>query len=115
MRRAAGQLRDRITIERPIADDSFDGSGSGNWEVVALVRANVEDILPSRAERIDGGINLASRPANVLIRYRPGIDAGMRFVMGNRVMEIIAGPAMTHCRRWLQFRVEDHSTAGGGA
>ena len=111
----AGQLDRRIRIERPVSDDSFKGAGSGSWALVATVWAEVKDVLPSRGERLAEGINIAARPARVRIRWRNDVTPAMRFVMGARVMQIVAGPAEIGRREELQFMVEDYSTAGGGA
>ncbi len=112
----ASRLKDRIRIERPVTDSGFKGAGSGGWALVAKdVPAEVEDVLPSRAERLAEGINIATRPARVIIRDRPGITAAMRFVMGDRIMQIVAGPAVNNKLRALEFMVEDYSVAGNAA
>lgn len=110
-----GRLNRLITVERPVADPSIDGAGAGTWEPVAQVWAEVQDALPSRAERIDSGINLASRPARVRMYWRSDITADMRFAMGGRIMDIVSGPAEIGFREGLEFMVVDHSAAGGGA
>lgn len=124
---ARGRLRHRIRIERPEADTSFDGAGSGAWVLVAEVWAHIEDALPSRAERLDDGINIAARPARVRMGYRSGITPNMRFVhrwatvdttidySGARIMQIVSGPAELGNRDGLEFMVEDYSTAGNTA
>jgi len=112
---AAGRLRQRIRIERPQADDSFDGAGSSGWTLVAEVAAEVQDMLPSRGERLADGLNIATRPARVRIRWRDDVTAAMRFVMGTRVMQIVGGPAELGRREALEFMVETYSTAGGEA
>lgn len=110
-----GSFNRRITIERPVADDSFDGAGSGSWAPVASVWANVQDALPSRAERLADGLNIASRPARVRMRYRTDITPAMRFVIGDRIMQIVAGPAEMGFREEIEFMAEDYSTAGNPA
>ena len=110
-----GTLDRRIRIERPIADDSFDGAGSGTWEQVTTVWANVKDALPSRAERLGEGINMAARPARVRMRYRADVTADMRFVMGERIMQIVSGPAELGRREALEFMVEEYNPAGNPA
>jgi head-tail adaptor len=112
---AIGQLDRRIRIERPIADASFDGAGSGAWALVAEVWAQVQDALPSRAERLADGINVAARPARVRMHYRADVTPSMRFVMGDRVMQIVSGPAELGRRDGLEFMVEDYSSAGNPA
>ena len=109
-----GDLDRRITVERPVPDKAADGAGSGSWERVAAVWAEVRDSLPSRSERLADGINVATRPARVRMRYRVGITPDMRFVMGDRIMQIIAGPAELGRREGLEFMVEDYSSAGNG-
>ncbi len=73
----AGDLDKRIRIERPIPDNAIDGAGSGAWELVATVRAQIRDELPSKGERIQSGINLASRPARVRMRWRGDVTAAI--------------------------------------
>ncbi len=119
-----GALRDRIRIERPIADESFAGAGSGTWQKVAEAWAEVQDVLPSRGERVANGINLATRPARVRMSHRTDITPDMRFLLlrrragdwiVERVMQIIAGPATIRQPYGVEFMVEDYSTAGDGA
>lgn len=114
---SAGDLRSRIRIERPVADTSLDGAGSGSWELVAEVWAEVQDMLPSRSygERLTDGINLASRPTRVRMRYRTDVTPDMRFVVGARILQIIAGPAELGWREGLEFVAEDYSAAGNAA
>lgn len=123
----ASRLKDLIRIERPVASSGFAGAGSGTWELVAEVRAEIKDALPSRAERLAGGINVATRPARVRMRYRSDVSPDMRFVLGAhvvddeviytgaRIMQITAGPAELGSREGVEFMVENYSTAGNSA
>lgn len=114
----AGELDKRIRIERPIADNSFDGAGSGSWDLVAgaeAVAASVVDSLPRRAEKESDGITTSTRSARVRMRYRPDITPDMRFVHGTRVMMIVSGPAELGRRGGLEFMVEDYRPAGNAA
>lgn len=110
-----GSLNRRIRVERPVADATFDGAGSGTWERVAEVWCSVLDALPSRGERLADGINAAARPSRVRMRYRDGITPDMRFVMGSRIMQIVSGPAELGHRDGLEFMVEEYSPAGNAA
>ncbi len=105
----------RVSIERPVADNTLKGAGSGAWAPLDEVWASVVDVLPGRSERLADGINLATRPARVRIRFRSDITANMRFVMGSRIMQIISGPAEIGRGEELEFMVEDYSTAGNPA
>ncbi|WP_109808799.1 head-tail adaptor protein [Sphingosinithalassobacter portus] len=127
---AAGALRHLIRVQQPVADASFDGAGSGAWHTVAEVRANVTDLLPSRGEKLADGLNIATRPARVRIRYRAGLRANMRVLIGHyvaaegggvpewitdRTAQIITVPAELGWREGLEFMIEDYSTAGNPA
>jgi SPP1 family predicted phage head-tail adaptor len=111
----AGRFDRRIAIERPVADTSLDGAGSGTWAPVAQVWAEVQDTLPSRAERLGEGINIAARPSRVRIRYRADITPDMRFLFGDRIMLIVSGPAEIGRREALEFIVEDYRPRGNPA
>ncbi len=129
MKRPRTRDRNRqLRIERPIADPSFTGAGSGSWEKVDDVRASVLDVLPSRSERLADGINLATRPARVRMLFREDVKPDMRFVMGAtivddvvvdysaaRIMQIVSGPAELGRREGIEFMVEDYSAAGNAA
>jgi head-tail adaptor len=119
----------RLRIERPVPDESFDGAGSGTWEPVAEVWANVQDVKPSRGERLAEGLNVATRPARIRIRHRAGIDSSMRALIGHyvngendqrewvtdRTVQIITEPAELGRREAIEFMVESYRPAGNGA
>jgi head-tail adaptor len=111
----ARKLDRRVLIQRPVSDESFDGAGSGQWLDVDTVWANVQDALPSRGEQLADGINVASRPARVRMRFRVDVTPSMRFVIADRIMQIIAGPAELGRRDGLEFMVEEYTPAGNGA
>lgn len=114
--RGLGSRTDKLVrLERPVADDSLDGAGSGTWALVDEVWAEIVDMLPSRGERLATGINLATRPARVRMRYRDDISNGMRLVLGARIMQIITVPAELGRREGLEFMVEDYNPAGNPA
>ena len=119
-----GPLRDRIRIERPVADSSFAGAGSGNWQKVAEAWAELRDVLPSRGEKLADGINIATRPARLRMNYRSDVTADMRILLLRRVsgewvvtrtLQIVAGPAEIGRRSGIELMVEDYSTAGNAA
>lgn len=114
------KLNRRVRIERPIPDTSLDGAGSGTWELVKVVWAEVQDMLPSRGERLAEGINVAARPARVRIRYRDDVRSDMRMVLlwkgvPERIMQIVSGPATLGSRDGLELMVEDYRPAGNPA
>lgn len=111
----AGNFDRRVRIERPVASTAFKGAGSGTWELVAEVLAEVRDAFPSRGEQAAGGFPSLTRPARVRIRFRTDITASMRMVMGGRIMQIVAGPAEIGRREALEFVVAEYSPAGNQA
>jgi head-tail adaptor len=108
-----GRLDRRIRIERKVAASGFTSAGKDEWETVVTVWAQVQDVLPSRGEKLADGMSMASRPARIRIRYRAGITSDMRIVHGARVMQITAGPAELGRREALEIMAEDYSTQGG--
>ena len=115
-----GKLRDRIRIERPVKDNAFDGAGSGSWALVGHAWAEVEDMIPSRGDRMADGINVSRRPARVRMAYRSGITSAMRIVLldGDRQIRtavIITPPATLGRKEGLEFIVEDFAAAGNRA
>lgn len=126
---AAGSLNRRIRIEKPVADNSFDGAGSGTWQQVTETRASVQDMLPSRSEKLADGLNIATRPSRVRIRYREDVGSSMRVLIGRylkdegglltwqttRIAQITTVPAEIGNREGLEFMIEDYSTSGNPA
>jgi SPP1 family predicted phage head-tail adaptor len=108
-------LDKEIRIERKVADTSFEGAGSETWEEVATVRANIEELRVARSERMSEVVNVAARPARVLIRMLDGIDSSMRIIYGARTLEIVAGPVELGRREGLEMMTQEYSTRGNPA
>jgi len=113
---SALKYKDRIRIERlVVAGDPMDpdyGTVAPSWELLAEVWAEVQDVMPSRAEETKQGIRLAIDSARVRIRYRGDVTPDMRIVEKNgrkRTLGIIAGPAALGGMRELEFMVERKS------
>jgi head-tail adaptor len=111
----SGGMNDLIRVERPVADQLFDGAGSGAWVLVDEVWAEVQDVLPSRGERASNGFNMATHPARVRMHFRDDITSDMRFIDGAHVMQIISGPARIERGARIEFMVEDYTSAGNAA
>ena len=124
-----GKLKDRVRFERPVAKKGLAGAGSGTWEPVCEVWAEVQDALPSRGERLTDGINATARPARVRLAYRPGLDTSMRIHVGrnlkdangdvawhtDRTLQLVSGPAELGRREGLEFMAEEFNPAGNAA
>lgn len=110
-----GDLPHQITFERKVADGSFDGAGTESWQEVVTVWAQVQDVLPSRGERVADGFTTANRPARIRLRYRTDITSDMRIRFGARVMQIISGPAELGMKDGLELMAEQYQPAGGAS
>lgn len=77
--------------------------------------ANVQDILPSRAESTANGLAMGVQQSRLRMPGAGTVTATMRAVLhnrGDRVMQIIAGPALLDDRVHYEFMLEFYSTAG---
>ena len=84
-----GQLRDRITIQRPTgAQDSWGSPDPAGWEDLAKLWSNFR--FQSGSESIRAGADVSIVRASVRIRWRTDIDAGMRVLFGAQVFDIEA-------------------------
>lgn len=109
----AGKLDTRITILQQIAtrDPEFN-ERVNSWIPFHTCWAQVTDLLPSRADRVEDGISLANRPARIRMRWKEGITTAMRVQIGTRLLRIISGPAMLGRREGLELVAEETTTQG---
>lgn len=117
MKSPAGKMNKKIRIEQPVADSSFDGAGSGSWTLVRDVWAELEDVMPSRDERLNEGIIVSSRRTRVRMWHRPEITSAMRVVIKKtgRILQIVGGPASIENGARLEIMAEEFNPAGNGA
>lgn len=110
---AAGKRDKRITILRAAAVQDPDyGTQTIEWVPYAQTWADVQDMLPSRAERVADGISLARRPCRIRMLYRDDITSDMRVEIGTRTLQIVAGPAELGRREGIEIVAEELSTMG---
>lgn len=88
----------------------------GSPPVAEKFRVELQDVLPSRSERVDSGLKLASNPTRLRMRWRNDIDSTMRVTVhgdADVVYQIISGPAEIMGRkRYLEMMLEHVSTTG---
>ena len=85
----AGQLRDRITIQRKTAGtDAWGAPLPDAWEDYTTVWANVRHL--SGTESIKAGADVSVVRASIRIRWREGVDAGQRVLIGSAIYQIQA-------------------------
>jgi SPP1 family predicted phage head-tail adaptor len=84
----AGQLRTRITIQRRDTGTDSWGQPVNTWTDVATVWSDFRH--KSGIETIKSDAEVSTVRASVRIRWRTGIDAGMRLKVGDAFYEIEA-------------------------
>jgi SPP1 family predicted phage head-tail adaptor len=82
----AGKLRHRITIQQLIDGQDEIGQPAQTWSDVATVWADIRHKSGSEAIKADQVTSTVQ--ASIRIRYRTGINAGMRAVHGATVYDI---------------------------
>lgn len=83
---AAGSLRHRITLQRPVVAVSAYGEHSTSWEAVADVWA---DFHPSSVREFIASQQVQSQiTARVVIRFRDDVDATWRIAYRGKVYDI---------------------------
>ena len=99
----------RETIQDPVFRTESEG-----WVEGVTFLAEVEDMLPSRAERVADGVELAKRPARIRTHFRTDIGTADRLKIGERVLQVVAGPAELGRRETIELLAEEVSTLGAG-
>jgi SPP1 family predicted phage head-tail adaptor len=87
----AGTLNRRITIQRHSEERDEIGQpipGGASWGDFVTVSANVRYLNGTETLKSDAPVSVAR--ASIRIRYRTDIDASMRVIHGDRVLEIRA-------------------------
>jgi hypothetical protein len=105
---------EKVTIERKTsAVDPDYGTPIESWAVVAdRIWANVQDVLPSRAESTQNGLRIGVQQSRLRIRGFSALaeDRVTCHGKGDRVMQIIAGPALLDDRVHTEFMLESYSS-----
>lgn len=110
-----GELEHEVRLERRAVSTATDDAGSDEWELVDTIWISLRDVLPSRGEQADGGFTVATRRSRVRMYYRDDIDGTMRLVLGDRVMNIVAGPVELGRRGGTELMVETYDPTGNAA
>lgn len=107
-------LDTRSRIEQKIVTQDPDfGTEIVNWARLAVVWANVQDVLPSRSESVTQGLAIAKNPTRYRIRYRSDVDSSMRVIIwrpGPVTYQIVGGPAELGDKEYCEFMLERFSS-----
>ncbi len=101
----SGVLRKRVTLQAESRTDDGAGGYALSWTDVATVWA---EIAPLGGREAFAAHRLEARVTHrVRLRYREGITADMRLVMGSRVFNIRAVLNEGERNRWLDLLAEE--------
>ena len=84
----AGRLNRRVTLQAPGTATDEIGQPIPGWTDVATLWADIR--MKSGLESIKAGASVSVVQASIRVRYRAGINAGMRVVHNLQVYEILA-------------------------
>lgn len=84
----AGLLNRQVLLQQPATGQDDVGQPLTGWTDVATVWADVR--VKSGVEVIKAGAEVSTLMASVRIRYRTGVTAGMRFLIGGTAYNIKA-------------------------
>ena len=85
---SAADLNQRVNIEQRTSQQDELGQPLESWTLVAAVWASVKH--QSGLSAIKGDADVSTVKASIRIRYRTGIDAGMRVIAGSETYDIRA-------------------------
>lgn len=112
----AGDLRCRVTIERPGSTvDTFGQPVPSGWETVATVWANIKPV--GGREKMRSGAVESTLSHTVLVRYQSqlmpviGADA-WRINYGGRLLAIHSAMVVDERREWIIFDCTEGSLNG---
>lgn len=109
----AGRLDTRIEIlHRVNVRNPKTGSDRASWLPLAVVWAEVQDVLPSRADRVADVVDIARRPCRVRIRYRGDLTGELRLRIRGRDYRVVSGPIELGRREGMEMLAEDLTTEG---
>jgi SPP1 family predicted phage head-tail adaptor len=119
----AGELSTQISIEKKsVTTDSTYGTEVIAWVPLVPVGspavaqrfwASVIEELPSRSESVRQGLAVARNQVKITTRYRSDVDSSMRITVhrdGDRVFQIVGGPAMIGRKKFMEFVCERFSS-----
>lgn len=101
-----GEMRHRVTLQKPALSRSSTGQPSKNWETVTLLWAKIED-LSGREYFIAQQAPTAQVTTRVTIRWRVGVKPEMRILYEDRIFDIKAVLEPEGRRRWLQIMCQE--------
>lgn len=120
----SGMFNRQITVEKKsVTKDSLYGTDIVSWiPLVALAgspvvgarfAAQVLDVLPSRSEAVQQGLELARNQTRIRVRYRGDINSDMRIVLhgdADVIYAIVGGPSTIGRKEMIEMVCERYSS-----
>ena len=95
----AGQLSNRVTLERPVRSGDGAGGATVDWQEVATLWARIEPVEAGERNAAD---RLATRVTHrIPLRFRGDVEGGMRVVHRGRKLAVAAWRDPDETRRFL--------------
>lgn len=109
----AGRLDRRVTVLQYVTTrNSTFRTDTKSWLPLQTVWAEVQDMLPSRGDRLAEGVDIARKPCRVRIRYNQEVTGDMRLDIDGQQYRIISGPVELGRREAMEMLAE-HVTPEG--
>lgn len=117
-----GPLNDRCRIEyKVVTPDPTYGTDVITWTPLrnrdgsTQQHCDLQDVLPSRSERVADNLEVSQNPTRWRTRYRTDVDSSMRIVVNRpapTIYQIISGPAILGDKDGIECMLEKVSTSG---
>lgn len=102
----AGDLRHRVTLQKPVYSQDEFGQPENNWEDIVTVWAKIEDIS-GREYFIAQQAPTAQVSTRIIVRWRSGVRPEMRIVHKDRIFDIKAAFDPESRKRWLHVMCQE--------
>ena len=103
-----GSLKQRITLEKPVTTVNANGFEERSWQVVATVWAKAEN-LRGREYYAAAAVQ-AENTVTFTIRYRPGVDTGLRLLFQGKHYRITAVDNVKYENRFIEIKAREVET-----
>lgn len=101
------EMRHRCTIEyKSVTQDPNYGTDLVVWTELATRWGNVQDVLPSRSESVQNGLEVSRNQTRLRMLYWTDIDSSMRVVINGIGYQIISGPAVIGDKDGIEMMIE---------
>jgi head-tail adaptor len=106
----------RGRIEYPVAgQDGTYGSSAPTWALLGVRWMHLQDVLPSRAEKVTEGLEVSQNQTRCRMNYCTDVTSGMRIIVNRptpTTYQIISGPAILGDKQGIECMLEKVSTVG---